>query len=105
MDWVPAADYAAARPDPLADESESILEHMNEDQAAALLAFLRGRGRESAGGEAPDEATVTAVDRLGFKVRLRTGERVHGTRIAFPREVATADECRQAFSEMCRSPR
>jgi heme iron utilization protein len=105
MDWVPAADYAAARPDPLADDSESILEHMNEDQAAALLAFLRGRGRESAGGEAPDEATVTAVDRLGFKVRLRTGERVHGTRIAFPREVATADECRQAFSEMCRSPR
>jgi putative heme iron utilization protein len=105
MDWVAAVDYAAARPDPLADDSEAILEHMNEAGAAALLAYLRGRGREYAGGESPDEATVTAVDRLGFKVRLRTGERVHGIRIGFPREVATADECRRAFSEMCRSPR
>jgi putative heme iron utilization protein len=105
MDWVPAVDYAAARPDPLADDSEAILEHMNEAGAAALLAFLRGRGREYVGGESADEATVTAVDRLGFKVRLRTGERVHGIRIGFPREVATADECRRAFSEMCRSPR
>jgi heme iron utilization protein len=105
MDWVPAVDYAAARPDPLADDSEAILEHMNEAGAAALLAFLRGRGREYVGGESADEATVTAVDRLGFKVRLRTGERVHGIRIGFPREVAAADECRRAFSEMCRSPR
>ena len=105
MDWVPAGEYVAAKADPLAEDSESILIHMNEDHAAALLAYLRGPGRESAGGEAPDEATVTAVDRLGFKVRLRTGERVHGIRLAFPREVTTAEECRTAFTEMCRSAR
>lgn len=100
MDWVSAADYMAAEPDPLADVSESILQHMNEDHAGALLDYLRGRG-----GEPPDEATMVAVDRLGFKVRLRTGERVHGIRVPFPGEVTTAGQCREAFIEMFRSPR
>jgi heme iron utilization protein len=99
MDWVSAADYMAAEPDPLADVSESILQHMNEDHVGALLDYLRGRG-----GEPPDEATMVAVDRLGFKVRLRTGERVHGIRVPFPSEVTTAGQCREAFIEMFRSP-
>jgi heme iron utilization protein len=106
MDWVAAADYMAAEPDPLADASESILQHMNEDHSGALLAYLRGRGGASTGGgEPPDEATMVAVDRLGFKVRLRTGERVHGVRVAFPREVTTAGQCRDVFIEMFRGPR
>jgi heme oxygenase (biliverdin-IX-beta and delta-forming) len=109
MDWVTAADYMAAEPDPLAEVSESILQHMNEDHAGALLAYLRGRGGESLGGaeppEPPDEATMVAVDRLGFKVRLRTGERVHGIRVPFPREVTTAGQCREVFIEMFRGPR
>ena len=101
MDWVPAADYMAAEADALADVSESILQHMNEDHAGALLAYLRGRGSEAvAAGEVPDEATMVAVDRLGFNVRLRTGERVHGIRIPFPRPVTTAGQCREAFVEM-----
>ena len=97
MDWVSAADYGAAQPDPLADVSEAILQHVNEDHGAALLAYIRGRG-----GEPPDEATMTAVDRLGFKVRLRTGERVHGLRVPFPREVTTAARCREVMIEMFR---
>ena len=106
MDWVSAAEYMTAEPDPLADASESILQHMNDDHAGALLAYLRGRGDEGAGGgEPPDEATMVAVDRLGFKVRLRTGERVHGIRVAFPRPVTTAGQCREAFIELFRSPR
>jgi heme oxygenase (biliverdin-IX-beta and delta-forming) len=105
MDWVSASDYTTASPDPLADVSESILQHMNEDHAAALLAYLRARGSEPAGGEPPDEATMVAVDRLGFKVRLRTGERVHGARIPFPHEVTTAEQCRAAFIEMFRGAR
>ena len=100
MDWVSATDYTTAGPDPLADVSESILQHMNEDHGAALLSYLRGLG-----GEPPDEATMVAVDRLGFKVRLRTGERVHGLRVPFPREVTSAGRCREVFIEMFRSPR
>ena len=103
MDWVSAAEYMAAEPDPLADVSESVLQHVNGDHAGALLAYLRGRGGDSLeGAPPPDEATMVAVDRLGFKVRLRTGERVHGIRVPFPREVTTAEECGEALIEMFR---
>jgi putative heme iron utilization protein len=97
MDWVSAAGYLAAEPDPLADASERILEHMNEDHGEALLAYAR-----AAAAEPPDEATMVSVDRLGFRLRLRTGERVHGVRIPFPREVRTAAECRDVLVEMRR---
>jgi len=40
------------------------------------------------------------VDRLGFRVRIRSGERLHAARIAFPREPTTAEECRAVLVEM-----
>ncbi|HUG53109.1 MAG TPA: DUF2470 domain-containing protein [Vicinamibacteria bacterium] len=98
MDWVSAGDYRAARPDPLADAAGRILEHMNEDHREALLAYARG-----ATGEAADEATMVSVDRLGFRLRLRTGDRVHGIRVPFPHEVRTAGECRDVLVEMQRA--
>lgn len=98
MGWVAAGDYLAAQPDPLAEVSESILAHVNGDHASALLAYA---GRLL--GEAPDEATLVALDRLGFKLRLRTQARVHSIRVAFPREVASAGQCREVFTEMLQS--
>lgn len=100
MDWVEAGDYGAARPDPLADAAAGILAHMNQDHADALLTFAR----VLAGVEA-DEATMVAVDRLGFKLRVRHGERVRGARIAFPREITTPDQTRQVLIEMLRDAR
>jgi putative heme iron utilization protein len=100
MDWVSAADYIAAAPDPLADVADGIVEHMNRDHADALVAYARFY----AGAEA-DEATMIAVDRLGFKLRLRQGDRLHSVRIAFPREVRTADESRDVLIEMNRRAR
>ena len=95
MDWVTAAAYREARPDPLADAATGILDHMNRDHADALIAYARHFA-----GEAADEATMTAVDRLGFRLRLRSGERLHGVRIAFPREVRTAADSRSVLIEM-----
>jgi putative heme iron utilization protein len=95
MDWVTADDYRTARPDPLADAATGILEHMNRDHADALVAYARHFA-----GEAADEATMVAVDRLGFRLRIRGGERLHGVRIAFPREVRTAGESRTVLIEM-----
>jgi heme oxygenase (biliverdin-IX-beta and delta-forming) len=97
MDWVSAAEYLAAEPDPLSEVSESILQHMNEDHSEALLTYACAFGAGPA-----DEARMVSVDRLGFRLRLRTGERVHGTRIPFPREVATAAQCREVLIEMLR---
>jgi putative heme iron utilization protein len=101
MDWVAGAGYAEARPDPLADAAEEIIAHMNRDHAKALLTLARAHLDPSA-----EEATMLSVDRLGFRLRVRSGERLHGARIGFPSEVTTADQCRTAFVEMLgRAPR
>jgi putative heme iron utilization protein len=100
MDWVGAEAYRAARPDPLADAAAEIVEHMNRDHADALLTLARALA-----GLEPDEALMVAVDRLGFKLRVRQGERVSSARIAFPREVSTPAACRATFIEMLREAR
>jgi putative heme iron utilization protein len=100
MDWVTAADYAAAAPDPLVDVVGGIVEHMNRDHADALIAYARHYA-----GETADEATMVTVDRLGFKLRLRQGDRLSSVRIAFPREVTTAGQSREVLIEMLRHAR
>jgi hypothetical protein len=100
MDWVTATEYRRARPDPLADAAAAIIEHMNRDHPDALIAYARHFAREAA-----DEATMVAVDRLGFKLRLRQGERLSSVRIAFPREVTSAEQSRETLIAMLRATR
>src|SRR5262249_28365199 len=100
MDWVAAADYIAAGPDPLADAAPAIVEHMNRDHADALVTYARHYV-----GETPDEATMVTIDRLGFKLRLRQGERLSSVRIGFPREVTSAGQSREVLIEMLRRAR
>ncbi len=100
MDWLPVRDYALARPDPLADAAADILEHMNRDHRDALLTFARVLAREEA-----EEARMVGVDRLGFKLRIRSGARLHSCRIPFPREVTSAPRCREVLIEMLRECR
>jgi hypothetical protein len=100
MDWVEAGPYRDARPDPLADAAGGIITHMNKDHADALVAYAR----VFAGVDA-SEATMIGVDRLGFKLRVTGGGRRHAVRIAFPREVTTADESRTVLIEMLRHAR
>jgi heme oxygenase (biliverdin-IX-beta and delta-forming) len=100
MDWVTAEAYMAARPDPLADDAAGIVEHMNRDHADALVAYARHFA-----GETADEAAMVAVDRLGFKLRLRQGDRLHSVRIAFPREVTSAAASREVLIAMLREAR
>jgi putative heme iron utilization protein len=97
MGWIFAEDYGKALPDPLARAAPGIIRHMNNDHADALR-LIAHRFAE----EAPDEAAITAVDRLGFHLRLKSGERIHGRRVAFLREVKDAEDARAVFVEMVR---
>lgn len=97
MGWVTAEDYQYAQIDPLADAAPGILQHMNADHVPAMILLAKAH----AGFDATD-AAMTAVDRLGFYLRLRTGEGMKGTRINFFREVHNADEARRVLVEMVR---
>jgi heme iron utilization protein len=101
MDWIDAAAYAAARVDPLADAAPGILEHMNNDHADALVVFAR----VLAGALDAEAATMVAVDRLGFRLRIRAAGRLHGARIAFPKEVTSADDTRRVLIRMLKDAR
>lgn len=100
MGWVDAADYRAARPDPLGDAAQEIMDHMNRDHPGALLEYARF----FAGAEA-DEAAMAGVDRLGFKLRLKQGARRWSVRIPFPREVTTTGDSRAVLIDMLRQAR
>ena len=100
MDWVSAEEYLAARSDPLADASAGIIEHMNRDHPDALLTFAR-----ILAGVPADGASMVSVDRLGFKLRIKSGPRLSSARIPFPREVTAAEEARAILVEMLRDAR
>jgi putative heme iron utilization protein len=100
MGWVAASDYSEAQSDPLAEHKSDIMQHMNADHKDALNLLAK----RFAGIEA-QEAEMTSVDRLGFNVRLKTQDRVHGARIAFLREVTDPTQAREVFVEMVKQAR
>lgn len=100
MGWVTALEYGGAKPDPLADATAGIIRHMNADHKDALILLARlFAGLES------QEAEMTAVDRLGFSLRLKTADGMRGARIAFLREARSPEETRAVLVEMTRQAR
>jgi heme iron utilization protein len=100
MGWVDAQDYTHAAPDPLAKAMSGILAHMNADHVDAMILLARFHAQLEG-----VEATMTSVDRLGFTLRVKTQDGIKSTRINFPREVANAQETRQALVEMVKQAR
>jgi heme iron utilization protein len=100
MGWVSATDFARSKPDPLAESMAEILRHMNADHKDALVLLAREFARVES-----QEATMIAVDRLGFHVRLKTQDGTRGIRIAFLREVSSPAETRKVLVEMVQQAR
>ncbi len=100
MGWISSSEYARACPDPLADSMTEIIEHMNADHQDAIVLLARAFARTES-----EEATMTAVDRLGFHVRMKTRNGIRGARIAFVREVSNAAETRKVLVEMVQQAR
>jgi heme oxygenase (biliverdin-IX-beta and delta-forming) len=100
MGWVSATDYDRSQPDPLADSMTEIIQHMNADHKDALVLLAQKFARIES-----EEATMTAVDHLGFHVRLKTQDGIRGTRIAFLREISNPLETRKVLVEMVQQAR
>ena len=100
MGWVEANDYGGAEADPLAADAPGIIEHMNRDHADAMILLAADRA-----GLTATEARMTAVDRLGFHLRLMVDGRYKGCRIAFTREARTPGETRKVLVEMVKAAR
>ncbi len=95
MGWVTPGDYATAAVDPLANEASSLIREINTEQAETLLLLARVFGNTEA-----QQATVTALDRLGFQLRLTTPGRMQGGRVAFASPVRNPSEVRAGLAAM-----
>jgi heme oxygenase (biliverdin-IX-beta and delta-forming) len=73
---------------------------MNADHKSALVLLAREFPRIDS-----EETKMTAVDRLGFHVRLKTLAGMRGARIAFLREMRTSVETRKVLVEIVRHER
>jgi heme iron utilization protein len=100
MGWVTAPDYTAAQPDPLANNAQGILDHMNADHSDSLVLLTKVHAKLET-----EAATMTSVDRLGFHVRAQTPTGIKGARISFLREVANPADTRSVLVEMVRQAR
>jgi putative heme iron utilization protein len=100
MGWVSASEYGSSQPDPLADSMIEIIHHMNTDHKDALVLLAREFAHIDS-----QEATMIAVDRLGFNARLKTHDGMRGIRIAFLREVTDSAETRKVLVEMVQQAR
>lgn len=100
MGWVAPDDYARAAVDPLADEASDLIHEINQEQVETLLLLARVFGNVEA-----QQATVTALDRLGFHLRIKTPGRMQGGRVAFTNPVRNAQEVRVGLAEIAAQAR
>lgn len=100
MGWVAAPEYSEAQADPLAEHKFDIMRHMNADHKDALILLAKRFT-----GIAAQEAEMISIDRLGFHVRLKAQDGMHGARIAFLREVSDPAQTREVFVEMVQQAR
>ena len=100
MGWVSATDFQSSQPDPLVDSMAEIIQHMNADHKDALVLLARQFAHIDS-----TEATMTAVDRLGFHVRLKTADGMRGARIAFFRGISNPGETRNVLVGMVQQAR
>ena len=100
MGWVTADDYRAAEADPLADLAPSVIGHMNNHHADALV-LMAGHFADCAA----ESVTMTRLDRLGCDLQavLKDGEQ--GLRVSFIRPATNANGIRKVLTEMTQQAR
>lgn len=96
MSWIDPRPWREASPDPLYESAAGIIGHMNEDHADALLLYARHQGQLA---EAT-AATMVAVDRHGFDMRVETPEGPRRVRLGFEQESPGAGAVRRALVKM-----
>jgi putative heme iron utilization protein len=74
---------------------------MNDDHAEAALAYAR----VLAGVTGATSATLTAVDRYGFDLAVKTPDGPRATRVAFNAPVATSEEVRREMVALVKRAR
>ena len=97
MGWVVANDFLDASPDPLAEDAQDIMQHMNEHHVEAMCRIVKNVFQLKA-----TAARLTTLDRLGINLRIETDDGVLGKRVAFAKPATQPDDVRKQLISMSR---
>ncbi len=101
MDSASGAAYAAASPDPVANDADAAIAHLNQDHAGSLLMIAQTLG----GYPDATAARCRRLDRRGIDLALATPRGPAQTRVAFPLELVHRSQLRTAAVELTRRAR
>ncbi len=101
MSWVPVDDWIEAEPDPLAEHSSGIVEHMNEDHRDAMILLCENMSKVTS----TSDAIMTSIDRYGFEMLADTEQGEKKIRLAFEEQVSTPDDARIALVSLVKKAR
>jgi heme oxygenase (biliverdin-IX-beta and delta-forming) len=93
MAWLSAAEWHAARPDPIAPTAAEIIAHMNQDHADVLPLYCVAFSNLPE----PKSVRMTGIDRLGFDLSATTSSGSRTLRIAFHEPIASSNDARRAL--------
>lgn len=98
---ITAAEYLAAKPDPLASFSDAVMTHMNDDHSDSIVAMVNHYA-----GVPCSEAQIRSLDRLGMTVKAKLSIGSYGyakIRLPFPSEVTERKQVKEMLVEMTKA--
>ena len=101
MSWVTREKWEKCEADPIADFSDGIIQHMNQDHQDAMVDYCK------AFSKAVDTtaASLTQVDRYGFEMTAQTSNGPRPIRLAFSKPIATSDDARKQMVALIKEAR
>ena len=101
MGWIGKDPYRAAKPDILGPGAGDVMAHMNGDHTHNLLDYARALS----GMDWAEKARMIGVDRYGFDLVARAGERTETARIAFAEPLSRPGEIRKVLVDLAEHAR
>ena len=101
MSWVNETRWNSSEPDPLFENSDDIITHMNEDHSDALVLYCQTMSK----AKETSHAVMTHIDRYGFEMMATINSETKPIRLGFEKDVKTPDEARIELVKMVKEAR
>jgi hypothetical protein len=101
MSWIEGKEWFDALPDPLAQHSDGIIEHMNDDHRDAMIICCK---KLSMATDTSD-AFMTGLDKYGFEMSAITSKGPRPIRLGFENKATTSEEARKEIISLVKMAR
>tara|TARA_B100000459_G_C8484685_1_gene160263 strand:- start:118 stop:642 length:525 start_codon:yes stop_codon:yes gene_type:complete len=101
MSWIEGKEWFDALPDPLAQHSDGIIEHMNDDHRDAMIICCKKLSKATD----TSDAFMTGLDKYGFEMSAITSKGPRPIRLGFENKATTSEEARKEIISLVKMAR